>query len=55
MSAVSILPASAELLAVIDRWHAFMQGTDPDALDDPLHDEFETEMGAELEAMASRS
>ena len=39
MSAISILPASADLLAVIDRWHAFMRGADPDALDELLHDD----------------
>lgn len=32
-------PASADLLAVIDRWHAFMRGADPDALDELLHDD----------------
>jgi ketosteroid isomerase-like protein len=39
MSDISILPASAHLLAVIDRWHAFMRGADPDALDELLHDD----------------
>ena len=39
MSAISILPASADLLAVIERWHAFMRGGDPDALDELLHED----------------
>jgi len=39
MSAITIAPASADLLAVIDRWHAFMRGDDPAALDELLHDE----------------
>ena len=36
MSAISILPASADLLAAIDRWHAFMRGADPDVASAPL-------------------
>jgi len=39
MSAITISPASAGLLAVIDRWHAFMGGDDPEALDELLHDD----------------
>ena len=39
MSAISVLPASADLLAVIERWHAFMSGADPDALEELLHDD----------------
>ena len=39
MSTIRIAPASADLLAVIDRWHAFMRGDDPAALDELLHDE----------------
>ncbi len=39
MSTLSIPPASAELLAVLERWHGFMNGTDPDALYEVLHDD----------------
>ena len=39
MSTISIPTASANLLTVIVRWHAFMRGTDPDGLDELLHDD----------------
>lgn len=39
MSAVTIPAPSAQVLAVIDRWHDFMRGDDPAALDELLHDD----------------
>lgn len=39
MSAIEITPPSPAVLAVIERWHAFMRGDDPGALDELLHDD----------------
>ena len=39
MSAVTIPAASAGVLAAIDRWHGFIRGDDPAALDELLHDD----------------
>ena len=39
MSTVTIPAPSEQVLAAIDRWHAFMRGDDPAALDDLLHDD----------------
>jgi hypothetical protein len=39
MSDISITPPSAALMTVLHRWHAFMRGEDPAALDELLHDD----------------
>jgi ketosteroid isomerase-like protein len=39
MSEITIEPPKAALLAVIERWHGFMRGEDPTALDELLHDD----------------
>lgn len=39
MNAIDIAHASPALLAVIERWHAFMRGDEPGALDEVLHDD----------------
>ncbi len=39
MSEISIEAPTSALLAVIERWHAFMRGEDPSALDDLLDDD----------------
>ena len=39
MSAIDIAPPSPALLTVIERWHAFMRGDDPRALDELLDDD----------------
>jgi hypothetical protein len=39
MSTIDIAPPSAALLTVIERWHAFMRGDDPGALDELLDDD----------------
>ena len=39
MSGVTISAPSRQLLAAIDRWHGFMRGDDPAALDEFLHDD----------------
>ena len=63
MSAVTISAPSGQVLAAIDRWHRFVRGDDPAALDELLHDDvvlhwpmvFTPPQTNELVAMDSRT
>jgi ketosteroid isomerase-like protein len=39
MTSITVEPASPEIIEIIDRWHRFMRGDTPDALDRLLHDD----------------
>ena len=38
MSSITVDTATPDILDAINRWHEFMRGQQPDALDELLHD-----------------